>query len=95
MRCTVGKKDKQSQHHKERNGPEGGSSASYFTVFLITSAADDPCDQNSDKKQADIDCHIAASDDSHISIESNGDKGKSEKKPLYPVDEQSGEILMV
>ena len=95
MRCTVSKQDKQAQHDKERNGPEGGSGASHLAVFLITSAADDPCDQNSDKKQADIDRHIAASDDSHISIESNRDKGKSEKKPLYPVDEQSGEILMV
>ena len=95
MRRTVSKQDKQSQHDKERNGPEGGSGASYFAVFLITAAADDPCDQNADKKQADIDRHIAASDDSHVGIECNGYKGKSEKKPLYPADEQSGEILMV
>ena len=95
MRRTVSKQDKQSQHDKERNGPEGGSGASHLAVFLIAAAADDPCDENADKKQTDIDRHIAVSDDSHIGIERNRDKGKSEKKPLYPADKQSGKILMV
>ena len=68
MRCTVSKQDKQAQHDKERNGPEGGSGASHLAVFLITSAADDPCDQNSDKKQADIDRHITAVSYTHLDV---------------------------
>ena len=95
VRRTVSKQDKQAQHDKERSGPEGGSGASHLAVFLIAAAADDPCDENADKKQADINRHIAAPDDSHIGIECNGDKGKSEKKSLYPADKQSGKILMV